>query len=358
MSWNWQLDDWPSWTYDSTALIPLEQAFLKGAGGGIALLRHLDQDDRVQFIAEILSLEGEKSSEIEGEVLDRESLQSSIKRHFGLSVDSKRSGPKEQGMAQLMWAAYETFEAPLTHQMLHDWHQMLCPHMARGYRSHAEPMQIVSNRSHDLRVYFEAPPSSQIQDEMERFIATFNSPPKNSTILGQAALLHVYFESIHPFEDGNGRIGRALVEKYLSQAFGQPLLIATSQIIRKRRKEYYERLGECNRTLEITGWVQFFAGVLLEAQEESKRLVDFLMGKARLLSRLAGQLNTRQEKALLRMFAEGPDGFAGGLSADNYLSITKTSRATATRDLADLVEKGALTKTGQLRHTRYWLAAQ
>src|SRR5262249_19254401 len=154
---------------------------------------------------------------------------------------------------------------------------------------------------------------------------------------GRAAIAHVYFESIHPFEDGNGRIGRVLIEKVLSQGVGQPLLIAVSKVLEKRRKEYYAALERCNQTLEIEHWVSFFADVVLQAQEESMNLLYFLIEKSRLLTALSGQLNPRQEKALLRMFAEGPSGFKGGLSAENYIAITKTSRATATRDLVDLV---------------------
>lgn len=224
-----------------------------------------------------------------------------------------------------------------------------------GYRTHKELMQIVSNQYGETKVFFEAPPSRQILHEMSAFIQWFNAQKEGGSILGQAALSHLYFESIHPFEDGNGHIGRALVEKLLSQRLRRPTLIAISQVIEERKKEYYERLGACNRSLDATAWVKFFAEVILEAQEKALENVEFLITKSRLMNQLIGQLNKRQEKVLLRMFAEGPKGFSGGLSAENYLSITKASRATATRDLTDLVEKGVLYKTGELRHTRYWL---
>ena len=166
-------------------------------------------------------------------------------------------------------------------------------------------------------------------------------------------MAHVYFESIHPFEDGNGRIGRALIEKVLSQEVGRPILISLSKTLENRKKEYYLALEKCNRTLYIQEWLLFFADALLQAQKGSLDLLSFLMKKNKYLSSLSGHINARQEKVLARMFAEGPSGFKGGLSAENYLSITKTSRATATRDLIDLVQKGALVKTGELRHTRY-----
>lgn len=190
---------------------------------------------------------------------------------------------------------------------------------------------------------------------MALFIDWFNSA-NEETILGKASHAHVYFESIHPFEDGNGRIGRALVEKALSQALGLPTLIAVSQALELRKKEYYAYLAQCNKSLDIESWVCFFSGVILQAQHNSVRLINFLINKSKLMSSLAGKINSRQERALLRIFAEGLDGFVGGLSAENYRAITKASTATATRDLADLVEKGALIKTGVLRHTRYTLS--
>lgn len=135
----------------------------------------------------------------------------------------------------------------------------------------------------------------------------------------------------------------------------RPILIAVSKVLEKRKKEYYAALERCNRTLNVDHWVEFFAEAVVQAQEESMQLLYFLIEKSKMLTSLTGQLNERQEKALLRMFAEGIDGFKGGLIAENYIAITKTSRATATRDLADLVLKKPLVKTGELRHTRYSL---
>lgn len=205
------------------------------------------------------------------------------------------------------------------------------------------------------KVFYEAPPSKAILREMNRYIDWFNSTNSPLNILGRAAIAHLYFESIHPFEDGNGRIGRVLVEKILSQGFEKPILIAVSKILEKRKKEYYSTLESCNRTLDVQPWVEFFANALLEGQNESMQLLLFVIQKSKIMTRLSGRLNERQEKVLLRMFSEGINGFKGGLSAENYIAITKASGATATRDLLDLVQKEALSKTGELRHTRYWL---
>lgn len=357
MKWNWQLPNWPHFSYDPDPIAQKEQKFLMGIGGASAYLKLVGEKESSQFVVEILNLEGLESSRIEGEVLDRESLQSSIRRYFGLDQGRKKED-KEAGIANLLCSVYETYNQPLTHEMVFDWHYHLFKDQAHiedcgKYRTHSEPMQIVSGRHDLLKVFFEAPPSAKVPHEMEHFIEWFNS--SQDSILGRAAIAHVYFESIHPFEDGNGRIGRALIQKVLSQGVEQPVLIAVSTILEKRKKEYYAALESCNKTLTVDHWVEFFSDVVLQAQEDSMKLLFFLIQKSKMLTALTPQLNQRQEKALLRMFSEGPSGFKGGLSAENYIAITKASRATATRDLAHLVDLGALVKTGELRHTRYWL---
>lgn len=358
MSWNWQLPNWPKFQYEPEAIAELEKQFLIDVGSASAYLKTIDTAEYHRFIVEILSIEGEQSSRIEGEILDREGLQSSIQRHFGLTP-TKPSTEKESRMAQLLCNVYEKFDKPLTHEMLHNWHAMLFKGSADisdwgKYRTHPDPMQIISNRYGSPKIFFEAPPSKRVKQEMSDFIEWFNSP--STSVLSKAAIAHVYFESIHPFEDGNGRMGRALVEKILSQSVERPVLVAISKILEKRKKEYYAALEQCNRTLEVQHWVKFFAEIIVTAYKESMRLLYFLIQKSKMINRLAGEINDRQTKALLRIFAEGPDGFKGGLSAENYISITKATRPTATRDLADLFEKGALVKSGKLRHTRYRLA--
>jgi Fic family protein len=264
----------------------------------------------------------------------------------------------------MMANLYKRFGDPLTHDVMFAWHRMLMSGERRvqtvgDYRTHAEPMQVVSGRLHDPQIYFEAPPSSHMNAEMATFVAWFNdtAPAGRRPLpaLTRAGIAHLYFVSIHPFEDGNGRIGRALAEKSLAQNLGQPTLIALAYTIERARKAYYAALHRNSRTIEITDWLAWFAETVLEAQRNTIRRVDFYIAKARLYERLRGQLNVRQEKVIARMFREGIGGFKGGLSAENYITITRTSRATATRDLQDLVAIGALTRTGELRHTRYHL---
>lgn len=223
----------------------------------------------------------------------------------------------------------------------------------------AVAMHIVSGSLHDPVIHFEAPPSARVSAEMDAYLAWFNSaaPTGEAPLpaLIRAGIGHLYFESIHPFEDGNGRLGRALAEKSLAQNIGQPSLIALAYTIERERKTYYEELARHQATLDITGWLIYFAETILKAQGNTLTRVAFYIAKARFCERFRGQLNDRQAKALARLFREGPDGFKGGLSAENYIAITQSSRATATRDLQDLVQKGALTRSGELRHTRYGL---
>jgi Fic family protein len=195
---------------------------------------------------------------------------------------------------------------------------------------------------------------------MKRFVAWFNrtAPGREESLsaLTRAGIAHLYFESIHPFEDGNGRIGRAIAEKALAQSLGQPTLIALAATILARRKNYYDALEAANKKNEITRWLMWFAAAAIEAQRRTIALVEFLIDKTKLFDRLKGQLNARQEKALLRVFREGPEGFRGGLSAGKYTTITGASPATTTRDLADLVAKGALRREGERRYARYHLS--
>jgi Fic family protein len=364
MRWNWEQPDWPAFRYDRDALAPLERQFLLRSGEFMGACRHIGDADKDRLRIELISDEAVKTSEIEGELLNRDSVQSSIMHQFGLGPDSRRIPPAERGIAEMMVDLYRTFAEPLTDRMLFRWHAMLLGGsrdvaVVGGYRKHADPMQVVSGPLHRRRVHFEAPPSVRVAGEMKMFNAWFRETrpqgAKPLPALARAGIAHLHFVSVHPFEDGNGRIGRAISEKVLAQSLDQPSLIALAQSIERRRKDYYAALEQNNKTVGITDWLVYFAETILEAQAMSGRRLDFYLSKARFCERLRGRLNERQDKVIARMFREGPDGFKGGLSAENYLSITHTSRATATRDLQDLVAMGALARSGALRHTRYRL---
>lgn len=364
MKWNWQQPDWPDFRWNGAALTALEASFLQQAGVLIGSIKHLGDEDRTTVTIDIMAGEALKTSEIEGELLNRDSVQSSLRRQFGLETDHRRVPPAERGIAEMMMALYRDAVKPLTEQTLYDWHRMVVHERtdirAIGrYRDHDEPMQVVSGALHKPRVHFEAPPSSAMAKEMKRFLAWFaaTAPGGEQAMpaLTRAGIAHLYFVSVHPFEDGNGRIARALSEKTLAQAIGQPSLIALSQIIQRKRSAYYDALEAANKHNEITSWLVYFAQTVMDAQAYSLAQIDFLVSKTKFYDHYRDRMNERQERVIARMFREGLDGFAGGLSAANYITIAGTTRATATRDLQELVEMGALTKIGALKSTRYYL---
>ena len=365
MSWNWQKSDWPHFRWEATRLALAEKEFLIAGGKLAGTVKHLGEDEREDITVDSMSTEAVTTSEIEGELLDRASVQSSIRKQLGLAADKRNVRPAEQGVAEMTVDLFRAFAAPLSDRTLFGWHRMLMSGRrdltdVGRYRTSREPMQVVSGAIGKPRVHFEAPPSAQVPHEMAQFIDWFNRTapggPEPLPALTRAGAAHLYFESIHPFEDGNGRVGRALAEKALAQGLGQPTLTALAATILVRRKSYYQALEAANKQIEITAWLAWFAGITIEAQRRTLTMIEFLIDKAKLFERLRGQMNERQEKALARMFKEGPDGFKGGLSAGKYANITGASPATTTRDLVALVEKGALVRTGELRHTRYHLS--
>ncbi len=359
MNWIWEHQDWPNFIYDGEAVAGLEARFLQQSGVAIGALKHIASNEKSELVVELISTEALKTSEIEGEYFNRNSVQASIRRNFGLENSNQKGTQAEQGISEMMTSLYEHYDEPLTADTMFDWHRMVTAGRTdledvAQYRTHDEPMQIVSGPDYARKVHFEAPPSALVEAEMDKFTEWFNSSQSMSP-LTRSSIAHLYFECIHPFEDGNGRIGRAIAEKALSQYLEQPTLLALSHAIEARKKAYYLNLELANKDIEITTWITYFGETILAAQEYSLTLIEFLIAKTKLYDRLGGNLNERQQKAIDRLFREGPDGFQGGLSAENYISITGATRATTTRDLTDLVEKGALTKTGQRRHTRYWL---
>ena len=364
MIWNWQQSDWPRFRFDEEALVPLEGCFLQQGGVLIGSFKHLAHPDKKQITVDLITAEAVTTSEIEGEILDRDSVRSSIQRQFGFPTDSRPVPAAEQGIAEMMVDLYRHFSDPLTKNQLFSWHRLMMAERQDlraigAYRDHDEPMQVVSGAIYAPKVHFVAPPSSSVPAEMTGFLEWFaRTAPDGSEALPaltRAGIAHLYFVCLHPFEDGNGRIGRAISEKALAQGLGQPSLTALSAEINRKRKAYYQALEAANKGNEITAWLLWFAEMVLAAQASSQAWIEFLIEKAKLFDRLRGRLNARQEKALLRLTREGPDGFKGGLSAGNYVSVTRTSPATARRDLVELVALGALVRTGERKYTRYWL---
>jgi len=363
--WNWQQGDWPDFTYDKEKIAPLEREYIQEAGISFGIMKSLPEADQNQLAVELISDEALNTSEIEGEIFNRDSLQSSIMREFGLAEIAResRTTPGERGIAKMMKELYAEYQNSLSHEMLFSWHDNLMlgnPKVKAGkYRTYKEDMQVVSGRIDKPKIHFVAPPSSRIPQEMDRFVDWFNQTAPGSKTplppLTRAGIAHFHFVTIHPFEDGNGRIGRALVTKILSQSIKSPVLTAVSCTINQDKKQYYESLNAQNKGNEITPYLTYFSKTIFESQRAIVEKLNFLIAKIKFFDVHKRDLNTRQEKAILRIFREGPNGFDGGLSAKNYIAITKAPKATATRDLTDLAKKGILIKTGKLKSTRYEL---
>ncbi len=362
MSYNWQQLDWPEFRYDLSEIEEVLLTFAERTGHASGLLKGLTNDAQMETTIEMMVVEALKTSAIEGELLSRKDVMSSIRHNLGMDSGSATGDKRAQGAATLMIDVRNSVTAPLSEDTLFAWHRMIMAgnrRIAAGqWRTHASPMQVVSGAAGHERVHFEAPPSSTVPREMRGFIQWFNeTAPGGKQEIRKAAvrsaITHLYFESIHPFEDGNGRIGRALSEKALSQGLGRPALLSLSRVIEANRKQYYEALQEGQESNEITPWIIWFVNMALEAQIQAEEQIEFTLKKTKLFDCWKDQLNERQVQILRRMLEEGPDGFEGGMSAKKYMVITGASKATATRDLQDLADKGVFIPTGGGRSTHY-----
>ena len=365
MIYNWQQPDWPAFKYDLQDIEDLLFAFAEETGHVSGLLKAMPDDMQMEAILHLMVAEALKTSEIEGEYLSRPDVISSIRNHLGLNASQEKIKDKTaQGAGELMVAVRKTFAEPMTRKILFTWHEMLLQQSKRvkvgAWRTHKEPMQVISGAIGREKIHFEAPPSASVPAEMKKFIQWFNdtAPGAKNEIRKapvRAALAHLYFETIHPFEDGNGRIGRAIAEKTLSQTIGRPVLLSLSQTIEANKKAYYEALKQAQRGNEITAWIRYFVGVVFDAQLHAKKLLDFTLKKARFFDRFKDQFNERQLKVLRKMLEMELKKFEGGMTARKYMSITKTSKATATRDLQVLADMGVFITEGGGRSVRYSL---
>ncbi len=363
MTYNWQQKDWPEFAYHLEGMEDALFVFVQKAGRVSGLLEGLPEDTKTEAIIDMMVSEAIKTSEIEGEYLSRKDVLSSIRNNIGLTktpepVHDKRA----EGAAELMLAVRSQYKDPLSEEMLLGWHRVLMIGnrwvKSGAWRTHKESIQVVSGPIGKEKVHFEAPLSKAVPLEMKAFVAWFNKtapggPGAINASPVRSAIAHLYFETIHPFEDGNGRIGRAISEKALSQGAGRPIMLSLSKTIEAKKSDYYDALKAAQRSNEITPWIEFFVALCLKAQIEAEDQIVFTLKKTKLFDRFNGKLNKRQLRVIERMLREGPSGFKGGMSAKKYIAITRSSKATATRDLQDLVEKGAFTVDGDGRSTRY-----
>lgn len=364
--YNWQQTDWPHFTYSLETLQRDLLLFVEKMGrvsGAIeALSDESHQDITIQFILE----EAIKTSAIEGEFPHRNDVLSSIRKNLGIHETTEYIKDKSAlGLGELMIDIRNSFKDPLTKEKLFAWHVLLMGASdqieAGKWRTHEDPMVVVSGPIHRRTVHFEAPPSNLVPTMMDEFINWFNQTAPNGrrpifNPIERAAVAHLYFESIHPFEDGNGRIGRALAEKAITQTLGRPVLLSLSSAIEANKKQYYQALESAQRSNEITEWIEYFVRTALQAQEQAENYVLFTVQVARYFDKFSNQLNDRQKAVVRRMTDEGPAGFVGGMNAKKYMTIAKTSKATATRDLQEMLDLGAFVignKGG--RSTTYYL---
>jgi Fic family protein len=363
MKYNWQQSDWPEFNYDIFRIQDILFSIAEKMGHVSGILKSLPDSTQTEAIIDLMVSEAVKTSEIEGEYLSRPDVMSSIRHNLGLDTGKEHiADQRAKGAADLMVDVRKTCREHLSKEKLFEWHRMLLSGTGGvevgAWRTHEEPMQVISGPVGKWKVHFEAPPSVKVPGEMERFINWFNktTPGEKEEIKNpilRSAIAHLYFESIHPFEDGNGRIGRAISEKALSQGLGRPVLLSLSETIEADKKTYYGALKTAQRSNEVTAWIVYFSNTTFEAQSRAEESIDFILRKTKYFDHFKEQLNERQIKVIRRMLDEGTKGFEGGMSAKKYIAITRTSKATATRDLQYLSEIGALKQTGGGRSTRY-----
>jgi Fic family protein len=367
----WQQPGWPALTFDYQRAGPALSAArrMQGVIEGKAQAIGIERDG--QIARAVMEAEVIATAAIEGEQLDPVAVRSSVMRRLGLAS----TGPQDRnvdGLVDVINDATSRFETPLDDDRLQRWQSALFPGGTSGirriavgrYRDHAEPMQIVSGQPDKEVVHYEAPPSRLIAAEMTRFLTWFAKttpiPGRPPAIdgLARAAIAHLWFESIHPFEDGNGRIGRAIVDMAVAQDHCATVrLCSLSRQLLDSRDGYYDALNAAQRgTGDATHWVVWFAQQYALACERSSNVIDRAIEKARFWGNHAAiELNERQRKVLQRLLDDGDGGFLGGLNAEKYVKITSTSKPSATRDLGGLVKAGLLWTTGQGKAMRYYV---
>lgn len=368
MSWIWQQPGWPDVHYDKSALEDRELAFRINSerlAGRFDALPMASQEDAT---IDLMLSEAIQTSAIEGEDLDRESVRSSLLSLNTSDTLPDNSDQKAAGAASLLVDVRKSWQTPLTHDLLGKWQSMAVPQqrytpILRGaYRNDPSPMQIVSGPYGREKVHYEAPPATQVPDEMVRFIDWYNQTSHLSRYkaipgIARAGIAHLWFEVIHPFDDGNGRVGRAIADHALSQFLGYPTTACLATAIGADKRNYYLHLEKASRgSLDVNTWLDYFADRVIKAQEIAREEVDFVLAKTRFYEAYANQLNDRQAKIVSRVFAEGRKGFEGGITTRKYEAITKCPNRTASRDLSDLVAKGVIVPLlGGGRTTRYEL---
>jgi Fic family protein len=356
LAWIWQQPDWPHFRWEEVRLAPALSRARLAQGKILGAAKLLDANLSLEAIAAILVEDGLTTSAIEGERLDLDSVRSSVARHLGLPTAGLPSPPQVvDGLIEVLLDATMHLDQMLTTDRLCGWQAALFPtgrsglHVIRaGSLRGTEPMQVVSGGIGREKVHFLAPPREVLEMELDRFLAWFNAPGDTDGLV-RAGIAHLWFVTLHPFEDGNGRLARAITDMALSQDERQSMrFFSLSAQILRERGHYYAILESTQRGgLDVTDWLLWFLVQVEAAATAAEQTVATTLAKARFwLRHQSTGINERQRKALNRLLDAGHDGFAGGINTRKYMSLTKTSRATAYRELADLVEKGCLQPSG------------
>ena len=376
--WIWQHLDWPRFGWQAETLAPLLRQVAIAQGRLLGRTHAGDETLQAEFSLDALLQNIVNSSAIEGERLNVESVRSSLARRLGLDAGNTQPEARSEGLARIMWDATTNLDAPLSEARLLQWHSWLFAgddgflgqKIRIGDWRGNEPMQVVSGRIDRPTVHFEAPPRNGLEARIVEFVAWFNASRSDAGLdpLLRAAIAHFWFVTLHPFDDGNGRITRALTDLALAQGEQQSIrFYAMSVAILADRKGYYQHLEnsqkfpltvETAQGIDLTPWLHWFLSTLQQAIVDAEAQIDRVLGKSQFwLQHRQHGLGPEQLKVLNRLL-DGDQaergGFAEGISAAQYQAVAKVSKATATRHLADLVAKGCLVKLpGGGRNTRY-----
>ena len=359
----WQQTDWPDFTWDD-AKLSYKLGRVRGLQGRlVGRMSALGFDLKNSAMLDALTADITKSSEIEGEILNVDQVRSSVARHLGIEIEGLPEADRYiDGVVQVMIDATQNYMQPLTAERFFNWHAALFPTGRSGvykitvadWRQGAEPMQVISGAMGKEKIHYQAPDSDHVPYQMKLFLEWVNGNQKIDPVL-KAAIAHLWFVTIHPFDDGNGRISRTITDLFLARADEMPhRFYSMSAEIRKQRKRYYEMLEKTQKgSLDITNWLEWFLDCLEAALLDTEKSISTILQKAafwdkyRLVS-----MNERQIK-MVNLFW---DGFDGKLTSSKWAKITRCSPDTALRDIQDLITKGVFRKTDEGgRSTNYEL---
>jgi Fic family protein len=370
--WIWQQPGWPRFHWDATRLNALLRDCVKAQGRLLGMTAAVGDNPNAADELDVLLRNIIASSAIEGETLDVGSVRSSLARRLGVADESRNCvSASGESLAELLLDTTRHYETPLSFERLTRWHDLLfsedtpslLPHSMRvGALRGDDVMQVISGRIDRPTVHFEAPPRAGLDEQVADFVEWFNASLSNPELdpLLRAGVAHFWFITLHPFDDGNGRLTRALTDLALAQAEAQAIrLYAMSSSILQHRKAYYSILESSQKgPLDITDWLVWFLTILRDTLDQSMARVDRVLAKTRFWNEHRHvALSDEQSKVINRMLDGGPKGFENGISTAQYQAVAKVSKATATRHLSDLLEKRCLIRLpGSGRSTRYAIA--